>query len=390
MAETLVVRGGSVLSDGAFAPKDILIRDGRLARLCAPGSHPKAARTVDAAGLLVLPGFIDMHTHGGRGVDFNRASADEVRAVSSFFASCGVASFLPTVCADEAGVMLRQLELLSDPGLLARCPQIRGIHLEGPFLNPAYKGAMPEAALRPCSAELFAEFQAAARGSICVATLSPELAGAAELVRVIAGSGTRVSLGHTGASYEDAVAAIRAGATGSTHTMNAMKPLHMHEPGVLAAVLESDVYAEMICDGFHLHPAIVRLLLKIKGRDRMVAVTDSMMAAGLGDGNYAIGGQDVVVDNGDARLRDGGARAGSTLTMIGAVRNIGKFAGLGLEEISPLVSENPARMLGIFGETGSIAEGKRADLVLLDRDWSVAATIVGGKIAYPAGTEQGV
>lgn len=392
MGDALVVRGGSVLADGRFERMDLLIASGRLARLAEPGADfgSGPADVLDAAGLSILPGFIDAHTHGGAGVDFNRCSASDVRSVCSFFASRGVTAFLPTVCADAEDAMLRQLRLLSDPALRAGCPQILGMHLEGPFLSPAYKGAMREASLRPCSARLYDEFRSAGRDAIRLVTLAPELPGAVDLIAGIVETGARVSLGHSGASYEDAMAAIAAGATSATHTMNAMKQLHMHDPGILAAVLESDVYAEMICDGFHLHPAIVRLLLKAKGPERMIAVSDSMMAAGLPDGAYSIGGQDVVVENGDARLRDRGARAGSTLTMIGAARNIGEFTGLGLESISRLVSENPARMLGVFGETGSIAEGKRADLVLLDGERSIAATVVGGQIVYRAGAEEGV
>ncbi len=391
MTELLRIRGASVLLGDGFERRDLLIRDGRIGGILSPDAPDRSGkvRELDATGTSMVPGFIDIHTHGAAGFDFNRCSAEEFRRVCAFFASQGVTAFLATVAADTPEALRRRLELLSQPGLQESCPQLLGIHLEGPFLNPEYRGAMMEEQLRPCSAELFDELQAAARGTIRLTTLSPEAAGARELVAHLVARGVKVSLGHSGASYEEAAAAIEAGATGITHIMNAMKPLHMHDPGILCAALESDAYAEMICDGFHLHPPIIRLLLKTKGRNRMIAVSDSMMAAGLPDGNYALCGQEVVVAGGDARQRATGTRAGSTVTMLRTVENLKRFTGLGLERIIPLVTENPARMLGIFDETGSIAEGKRADLVLLDGDGGVAATMVAGKAAYRSEGGQG-
>jgi len=217
---------------------------------------------------------------------------------------------------------------------------------------------------------------------IRLVTIAPELPGAAEFTKALTAEGVRVSLGHSAASYEEAMAAIDAGACCATHVMNAMKLLHMHDPAILTAVLESDIYAEMICDGFHLYPPIVRFLIKAKGAARMIAVTDSIMAAGLADGRYHLGPSEVLVSGGDAKVAETGARAGSTLTMDGAVRNIACFTGLGLEAISRFVSENPARMLGIWESKGSIAEGKDADLVIMDGQ-NVAAVIAAGHIAEP-------
>ena len=337
---------------------------------------------MDCLGKMILPGFIDIHTHGGAGVDFNHASSDDIKKATRFFSSCGVTSYLPTILTDSPEIMERQLALLSSDAVARECPEIIGIHLEGPFLNPNYKGAQPGHYLRACDIGLFEALQGAARGNIRLLTLSPELEGAASFVRALTASGVRVSIGHSAASYEQAMAAIDAGAASATHIMNAMKLLHMHDPAILTAALESDIYAEMICDGFHLFPPIIRLLLKIKGADRMIAVTDSIMAAGLPDGSYYLGANDVEVVNGDAKVIADGARAGSTLTMIKAVRNIMQYSSLPLELVSRLVSENPARMLGIFGETGSIAEGKRADLAILDSAMDVSATIARGRMRF--------
>ena len=177
--------------------------------------------------------------------------------------------------------------------------------------------------------------------------------------------GITVAIGHSGADYQTAMAAIRKGAACCTHTFNAMRLLHQHEPAILGAALETDIYCEMICDGLHLHPGIVRLLLKAKGLDHVVAITDSIMAAGLPDGNYHLGVNEVVVKNGDAKLASDGTRAGSTLTQIRALRNLTAFTGYSLEELIPLFTENPARLIGVFDRKGSIANGKDADIVLL-------------------------
>jgi len=390
MAERILLKNASALINGVFRPCDLLLQDGKITRigaasLTAAGTEPAASMTaptrIDIKGRRLIPGFIDIHTHGAIGIDFNHASKDEVRKVASFFASQGVTSFLPCVMTDTLATMKRQLIILSG-GDLAGGAKLIGIHLEGPFLNPQYKGAMPEALLQACNFKVFKDLQKAASGKIRLITVSPELEGAIDFISQLSEAAVRVSLGHSGASYEETIAAINAGATSATHIMNAMKLLHMHDPAILTAVLESDIYAEMICDGFHLHPPIIRLLLKTKGFNRMIAVSDSTMAAGLGDGKYKLGSNDIIVKNGDALLASDGTRAGSTLTMIKTLQNLQNFSGASLEEISPLLSENPARMLGIYEQTGSIEEGKQADLAVLDSHSQLVMTIIDGKIVY--------
>ena len=201
------------------------------------------------------------------------------------------------------------------------------------------------------------------------------------MIRQIAGE-VVVAIGHSGADYDTAMECIDAGAASATHTFNAMKLLHQHFPAIMGAVLETDVYCEAICDGRHLHPGTVRFLIKCKGLDRVVAITDSIMAAGLPDGNYKLGVNDVVVEDGDAKLASNGTRAGSTLTTGQALKNLVKFTGRPVEEVLPLLTENPADLLKMGTQKGRIRPGWDADLVVLDEDLNVVRTLVGGRTVF--------
>jgi len=256
-----------------------------------------------------------------------------------------------------------------------------GVHLEGPFLAPEYKGAMPEHLLQPGDAGLFRRYAEAAEGAIKYMTVSPEVEGVPEMVRDIAGD-VVVAIGHSGATYERAWECINNGARSATHTFNAMKLLHQHFPAIMGAVLESDVFCEAICDGRHLAPGTVRFLLKCKGWDKVVAVTDSIMAAGLPDGRYKLGVNDVVVVDGDAQLANGGSRAGSTLTTGQALKNIVKFTGHPVEDVVPLLTENPARLLHMEAKKGYLAPGYDADMLLLDDELNVVRTFVSGRTVF--------
>ena len=227
--------------------------------------------------------------------------------------------------------------------------------------------------------QLLEEYQKRAEGNIKYITISPEVEGIADDIPKMKELGITVAIGHSGADYETSWKAINNGAECSTHTFNAMKLLHQHFPAIMGAALESDIYCEAICDGRHLHPGTVRLLIKTKGIDKVVAITDSIMAAGLPDGNYKLGVNDVVVKDGDAKLADTGVRAGSTLTQDVALKNLLTFTGRPLEEVLLLLTENPAKLLKIFDTKGSIADGKDADLVVLDEANEIADVFVGGR-----------
>ena len=367
-----------------FQKKDILISDGKIGRIeeCGVLSSEGYDRVIDCEGKKAVPGFIDVHTHGAAGIDVNAATAEGLETIARFFASQGTTSCLVSILTDTPEQTLWCIDEYNKWRTLEhKGAEIIGIHLEGPFLASEYKGAMPEHLLKKApDLELVKRYQDAASGAVRYMTISPELEGMPEFIRDVSGLGIKVAIGHSGASYERAMEAIQSGAVAGTHVGNAMKLLHQHFPAIFGAVLESDVYCEMICDGLHLHPGTVRILLKAKGLERAVAITDSIMAAGLPDGEYKLGVNDVVVVDGDAKLKEGGVRAGSTLTLAQAYRNLLKFTGRTEEEILPVLTKNPSEMLGVYNELGSIEEGKAADILIMDADRQICTTIVRGRI----------
>lgn len=368
---------GQVYIDHTFQKKTIYIQDGTINLLEA--DCQTSGTVFDAAGRRIVPGFIDIHTHGAVGVDINGASAEDLEKIGKFFAKNGTTSWLASILTDTEEQTSRAIsQCIEYQASAGKGAQLLGIHLEGPFLASEFKGAMPEHLLKKGSVDLAASYQRQANGNIRYITVSPEVEGVLELIPKLRELGIVVAMGHSGADYDTSMAAIQAGTAACTHTFNAMAPLHQHRPAIIGAALESDVYCEMICDGLHLHPAIVRLLWKTKGPQRLVAITDSIMAAGLPDGNYHLGVNQVVVEKGDAKLASDGTRAGSTLTQDRALRNLLSFTGLPLEEILPVLTENPAKLIGVYDRKGSIEDGKDADLVVLDEQNQVADVFLQG------------
>ena len=377
----VLFQNGRVYERGRFTARDLLAVDGVIAPEDAP--VPPGCVQVDLAGKMLVPGFIDIHTHGGGGVDVNAADGKGFEQISRFFAAQGTTGWLCSVLTDTEQATLRSIghakAAMAGPITGAR---LLGVHLEGPFLAPAYKGAMPESLLRTGDADLFYKYQTAAEGAVKYITVAPEVPGVVDMIRAISGDVT-VAIGHSGADYETAIAAIDAGAKAATHTFNAMGLFHQHRPAIMGAVLERDVVCEAICDGRHLHPGTVRMLLSCKGWDKVAAVTDSIQAAGLPDGNYKLGVNDVVVRDGDAVLADTGVRAGSTLTTGQAMKNLVRFTGRSVEQVLPLLTENPARLI-CLAKKGAIAPGMDADLAVLDDELTVQAAYVAGTCVYEA------
>lgn len=371
------LQNGKVYRDHTFREETIHVVDGKI-YLC--DAVPAGEKTVDVTGLKIVPGFIDTHTHGAVGVDVNGATAGDLEKISRFMASHGTTSWQCSILTDTQEQtqwcieQFKRHEAMEQNGA-----DLVGIHLEGPFLAKEYKGAMPEHLLKKNDIELVRHYQELSGGKINYITISPELEGVQEMIPQLRELGIVVGIGHSGATYSQAMSAISLGATVGTHVGNAMRLFHQHEPAIFGAIMESDVYCETICDGRHLAPGSVRMYAKCKGLDRIVAITDSIMAAGLPDGDYHLGVNDVVVIDGDAKLKSDGTRAGSTLTQDVALKNMLKWLPNSLEEILPTLSENPAKEMGLWGRKGSIDNGKDADLVLLDKNNQIVSVYARGK-----------
>lgn len=374
-----IFKNGKFYLNHGFLKGDLLAEDGVILEI---GERVEAeeADVCDLGGRRAVPGFIDIHTHGAVGVDVNGADAEGLEKICRFFAAQGTTGWLCSILTDTREQTLWAIEQYKVwKRREHRGAELMGIHLEGPFLCAEYKGAMPEQLLKKPDMELLKEYQEAAEGEIRYITVSPEVEGIPEFIPYMKSLGLQVAIGHSGADYDTARKAIRSGALGATHTGNAMKLLHQHYPAVWGAVLEDDdVYCEIICDGRHLHPGTVRFIIKMKGLDKVVAITDSIMAAGLPDGNYKLGVNDVVVVDGDAKLAAGGSRAGSTLTTGIALKHVLEYTGRSLQEIIPMFTENPARLIGVYDRVGSLNPGKLANLVVLDEACGVDRTFVRG------------
>lgn len=378
MEKTYIVNG-QVYLDHRFAQATVGMEAGKLQIL--PPDCPTADGAVfDASGMKLVPGFIDTHTHGAVGVDVNGATAEDLEKISCFMASRGTTAWQCSILTDTREQTewcigeFKRHEKMEQNGA-----DLVGIHLEGPFLAKEYKGAMPEHLLKKNDLELVRHYQTLAEGKINYITISPELEGVQEMIPALVEMGIVVGIGHSGATYDQAMGAIGLGATVGTHVGNAMRLFHQHEPAIFGAIMESDVYCETICDGRHLVPGSVRMYCKCKGLDRIVAITDSIMAAGLPDGNYHLGVNDVVVVDGDAKLASNGTRAGSTLTQDVALKNMRRWLPYSLEEILPTLSENPAKEMGLWDRKGSLETGKDADVVLLDDNDNVIHVFARGK-----------
>ena len=335
-----------------------------------------------ASGCYVIPGLVDVHTHGAMNRDFSDGDPEALGVASKYYAENGVTSFLATTMTLKEHQLMPAMACVKNAGALpgARCA---GVHLEGPFLCLKYKGAMPPELLREGDAGLFLRYQERAGGRVRYMTVAPEVKGVPEMISQLRGACV-LAMGHTDADYETAIDAIERGVTACTHTFNVMSLFHQHRPAVMGAVLEKPVYCEAICDGRHLHPGTVRMLLSCKGWDKVVAITDSMQAAGLPDGEYMLGINPVTVTDGDAKISGTDIRAGSTLTLAQAVKHLSRFTGEGPEKVLGLLPTNPARLIGEDHRRGDIAVGKDADFVVLSSGLDVIETWSAGKKVYAA------
>ncbi|HVJ06888.1 MAG TPA: N-acetylglucosamine-6-phosphate deacetylase [Acidisarcina sp.] len=345
-------------------------------------SIPSSAEHIDFPGCTLVPTLFDIHTHGAMGHDVMEATPEALTAIGHFLASHGVGAFLPTTMSAPMDTLLHSLEGLAKLiGKKTNGSRPLGIHLEGPFLSHPKRGAHPSDWLLPPSVKVFDRMWHAAQGHIKVLTVAPELPGAAELTAHATKLGVRVSIGHSDSGSIEAREVIAAGASSATHTFNAMRPLDHRHPGVLGVALTTDeIYAEIISDGVHVDPAVVKLFWRAKGPDRAILVTDAMSATGMPDGTYRLGDLPVVVENGKCLYE--GVLAGSVLTLDRAVRNFRDFTGAEWSQAIAAASRNPARMTGLDDRIGSLQPGRWADIVVLSPEGKIVATMLSGRVVY--------
>jgi len=378
----LLAGGRMVTPGGVLSPGWIQLTGGLIDTVGAgepPEPYPAWLPVTDLRGRWVLPGFVDMHVHGGGGTSFTEGSADDARSAAEFHRRHGSTTIVASLVTAPLAELEARAAMLAG---LARDGVLAGIHLEGPFLAAARCGAQDPRHMIAPDAGAFASLHAAAAGQLRVITLAPELPGAVGLIEAAAGAGVIAAVGHTDATADITAAAVDAGATHATHLFNGMRPLHHREPGPVGALLDRDeVTCEVIADGVHLHDTAVRLVARAAGPGRLVLITDAMAAAGMADGSYPLGSLRVEVAGGVARLAgdDGpGAIAGSTATMAGVVRRA-VAAGLPVTEVAAAASTNPARVLGLGDRTGALRPGLAADLVVCDEDFRLHAVMRHGE-----------
>jgi N-acetylglucosamine-6-phosphate deacetylase len=332
----------------------------------------------------VIPGFIDLHIHGSSGADTMDATEEALQTIAAAMPKEGTTSFLATTMTTHKSDIQKALENAAAYVAQHNHPgkaEVLGIHLEGPFISPKRIGAQhPDFVVSP-SIDQFKEWQSSANGNIKLVTIAPEQPGGMELVRFLTDEGVVSSIGHSDATYEQVVQAIEAGLTHATHLYNGMRPLHHREPGVVGAVfLHDEIKSEIIVDGVHSRPEMVRLAYRNKGKEGLILITDAMRAQCLGNGEYDLGGQNVTVTGKSAQLADG-TLAGSIVTLQEAAKNMMDFTSCGIREIIQMASVNPAKQINVFNRKGSIEKGKDADLVIWGQD-GIEMTFCQGELAY--------
>lgn len=389
MKNTWLIKGLTIYSESLLIKNGyVLIKDGMISEV---GSSDSVSSSKDIpvvefpASFYLIPGMIDVHIHGANGADVMDGTQESLNKMASVLPREGTTSFLATTMTQKQELIEAALHNVSD---YMDHPQkedqaeVLGIHLEGPFISEKRAGAQPKDYILEPNLPLFQKWQNIAKNRIKLVTLAPERKEALSFIRYLKETGVVASIGHSDATYDEVAVGIQAGVSHVTHLFNGMRGLHHREPGVVgAALLHPELKTEMIVDGIHIGPQMVRLAYQNKGSEGIVLITDAMQAKCLGDGHYHLGGQAVTVEKGEARLKDG-TLAGSILHMGDAIRNMMAFTSCSLEDIVIMSSKNPAKQLGVYDRKGSITVGKEADLVVLNENYEVIMTFCRGNLAF--------
>lgn len=382
MSKRLILTNAKIVLPDRIITGAILLNDGKIKKIYE-GSMVGELGGIDVEGRYIVPGFIDVHIHGAGGADAMDNTEEALRIISKFIAQHGTTSFLATTLTSSKETLKEVLEKIGKlQNENIEGATIFGAHMEGPYFDVQYKGAQNDKYIKPAGIKEIEEYLNVKPGLVKLFSMAAKGEGALESIKFLKENGVVVSVGHSGVSFEEVQAAVKAGISHSTHTYNGMKGFTHREPGVVGAVMLNDsVNAEIIFDKIHVHPEAVRLLIKIKGVDRVVCITDAMCATGLPDGNYKLGELDVYVRDGQARLISNDALAGSVLTMDKAFKHLIEL-GYSLFDAVKMTSTNVAKEFGL--NAGVLQEGKDADIVLLNPDYSVEMTIVKGEVKYQA------
>ena len=371
-----IVNGKIIIGDNIIEGKVLLFND-RITAIQDVVKGTQDVEVIDAKGCYVAPGFIDIHIHGSFGCDVMDLEEGTIETISKGICQYGVTAFLPTTMSlDKENIQRALGNIRSLAGAKVCGAKVLGAHLEGPFINALKKGAHDKEYIIKANYELIKDYL----DIIKIITIAPEIEGNMDFIKGMhQHSHISFSIGHSNATYEEAMNAIEAGVKSATHMFNAMSGLNHREPGVAAAVLNSDIYCELIADKIHTHPAMFKLLVNTKGSDKLILITDAMRAACLKSGEYDLGGQRVTVENGAARLSDG-TLAGSVLQLKDAVKNLWQNTDLSLQQVIRTVTLNPAKLIGLDSEIGSLEAGKKADIVIFDKNIDIKTTIIDGEI----------
>jgi N-acetylglucosamine-6-phosphate deacetylase len=376
------ITDGNILFESKFINAlNVVLENGKIIEISDSPLKPEpGSKQINAGSNYLCPGFIDIHLHGALGKDTMDGDLDSLQLMSQYCGSKGVTSFFPTTWAADSQAITQVIENFIKYHQNLSGAHAIGLHIEGPYINSKYRGAQSKKSIRnPEPAEYERWFDSKV---VKLITCAPEIPGGMEFVRSAVECGIRISIGHSGATFDQVIEAAKNGATQATHLFNGMEGLHHRDPGTVGGLLEDNrIVVQIICDGIHLHPAVVDLIIRMKTSRKTILITDSICGAGLPDGDYEINGNSISVKNGIARNPEG-SLAGSTLPLDTAVRNTVKYTRKPLEEIIPMVTTTPAIEMGLSKTKGYIQPGYDADLVLLRKDLSIEKTIVSGQIVF--------